>query len=82
MFLLAEIKHRSSSLDHSAYSHRRRLQNRPTAPIRTPYVLEFSKRIFTKNSSFSESDDEQTHLPIRLIDLNNDSIKQNNKLVL
>lgn len=37
--LLADIKHRSSSLDHSSQSHRRRFSNRKTVPIRIPYVL-------------------------------------------
>jgi len=32
----AEIKHRSSSLDHSSHTHRRRTQNRTTVPIRAP----------------------------------------------
>ncbi|CAF4431535.1 unnamed protein product, partial [Adineta steineri] len=33
-----EMKQRSASLDHPAYSHRRHLQHRATVTIRTPYV--------------------------------------------
>ncbi|CAF1109546.1 unnamed protein product [Adineta steineri] len=60
----AEIKHRSSSLDHSAHSHRRRIHNFVNNTVRTP-----------------GSDDEQVHLPIALIDLNTEYMKQNNKMV-
>lgn len=69
---LAEIKHRSSSLDHSQ-SHRRRIPNRKTVPIRVPYVCSIFN-IIKRNlsSSSSESDDEQA------IDSNT---KQNYKLV-
>ncbi|UJR21644.1 hypothetical protein I4U23_024721 [Adineta vaga] len=61
----AEIKQRSSSLDHSSHAHRRRLQNRIITSIRTP-----------------DSDDEQDHLPIKLIDLNTDDMKQNHKMII
>ncbi len=57
-FCLAEIKHRSSSLDHSSHSHRRRLQSRTTVPIRAPYVSYISNITEENISSFSESDDE------------------------
>jgi len=81
-FFVAEIKHRSSSLDHSSNIHRRHSQKRKTAPIRAPYVVYFSNIIEKNISSFSESDDEQIHLPMALGDLNTDKMKQNNKLVL
>jgi hypothetical protein len=74
---LADIKHRSSSLDHSQ-SHRRRLPNRKTVPIRVPYVSSISNIIKRNLFSTSESDDEQIHSPIALIDSN---MKQNYKLV-
>ncbi|CAF1044911.1 unnamed protein product [Rotaria magnacalcarata] len=59
----AEVKHRSSSLDPSTHSHRRRSLTRKVTFNRAP-----------------ESDDEQAHSPITLIDLNDDDIIQNNKL--
>lgn len=74
---LADIKHRSSSLDHSQ-SHRRRLPNRKTVPIRVPYVFSVSKITKGSLSSSSESDDEEAHSPITSIDSNT---KQNYKLV-
>ncbi|CAF1302912.1 unnamed protein product, partial [Adineta ricciae] len=61
----AEIKQRSSSLDHSSHSNRRRVQNRLIAQIRA-----------------IDSDDEQVHLPIKLIDLNTDIMTQNHKIVI
>ncbi|CAM4767587.1 unnamed protein product [Rotaria magnacalcarata] len=60
----SEVKHRSSSLDPSTHSHRRRSLTRKVTFNRAP-----------------ESDDEQAHSPITLIDLNDDDIIQNNKLL-
>ncbi|CAF0892565.1 unnamed protein product [Adineta steineri] len=62
----AEMKQRSASLDHPAYSHRRHLQHRATVTIRTPD---------------SDDPDDESLLPGPIIDLNKTNIKRNTKLL-
>ncbi|CAF1238864.1 unnamed protein product [Adineta steineri] len=62
----AEMKQRSASLDHPAYSHRRHLQHRATVTIRTPD---------------SDDPDDESLLPGPFIDLNKTNIKRNTKLL-